>query len=55
MGSISFRESIRWLPEEASEPTSTLVVTSPEGRFVDIRVLRPQGTEGAWPTKEGEF
>lgn len=39
MGSVSFREFIRWVPDEASEPTSTLVVTSPERRFVDLRIL----------------
>ncbi|OTA00360.1 hypothetical protein A9Z42_0079780 [Trichoderma parareesei] len=38
MAGISFRKFIRWLPDEASEPTSTLVLTSPERRFVDIRV-----------------
>ncbi|PON26587.1 hypothetical protein TGAM01_v204597 [Trichoderma gamsii] len=43
MGSLSFRKFIRWLPDEASEPTSTLVLTSPEKRFVDIRVLLPDG------------
>ncbi|TPX08852.1 uncharacterized protein E0L32_009670 [Thyridium curvatum] len=39
MGSVSIREHIRWLPDPPSEPTSTLVLTSPENRFVDIRVL----------------
>ncbi|KAK0746461.1 hypothetical protein B0T18DRAFT_438441 [Schizothecium vesticola] len=39
MGDISLRRHIRWLPDPASEPTSTIVVTSPERRFVDIRVL----------------
>lgn len=38
--SISIRESIRWLPNSASEPTSTVVLTSPERRFVDIRILK---------------
>ncbi|KAI0405355.1 hypothetical protein F4802DRAFT_597189 [Xylaria palmicola] len=38
--SISIRRSIRWLPDAASEPTSTIVLTSPERRFVDIRVLK---------------
>ncbi|KAF5630523.1 hypothetical protein F52700_7203 [Fusarium sp. NRRL 52700] len=33
---------IRWLPDEASEPTSTIVVTSPRlKRFVDLRILLP--------------
>lgn len=45
MGSLSFRKFIRWLPDEASEPTSTLVLTSPEKRFVDIRVLLPDGKD----------
>ncbi|KAI0603119.1 hypothetical protein F4775DRAFT_587647 [Biscogniauxia sp. FL1348] len=40
MASISIRESIRWLPDPASEPTSTVVLTSPGRRFVDIRILR---------------
>ncbi|KAI0165903.1 hypothetical protein GGR57DRAFT_512872 [Xylariaceae sp. FL1272] len=39
---ISVRQWIRWLPEagQAPEPTSTLVLTSPTRRFVDIRVLK---------------
>ncbi|KAK3324407.1 hypothetical protein B0T19DRAFT_443822 [Cercophora scortea] len=40
MGDISHREYIRWLPEGSSEPTSTIVLTSPERRFVDLRILR---------------
>jgi hypothetical protein len=50
---ISQREFIRWLPDEASEPTATLVVTSPGRRFVDIRVLRPEGASNSWPEAEG--
>ncbi|KAI1824900.1 hypothetical protein F4861DRAFT_224142 [Xylaria intraflava] len=38
--SVSIRESIRWLPDISSEPTTTIVLTSPEHRFVDIRVLK---------------
>ncbi|KAI1153043.1 hypothetical protein F4825DRAFT_282474 [Nemania diffusa] len=38
--SISIRDSIRWLPDAASEPTSTVVLTSPGHRFVDIRILK---------------
>ncbi|KAI2637528.1 hypothetical protein GGS21DRAFT_483444 [Xylaria nigripes] len=38
--SISIRESIRWLPDTASEPTTTIVLTSPGHRFVDIRILK---------------
>lgn len=45
MASISFRKFIRWLPDEASEPTSTLVLTSPEKRFVDIRVTLADGSD----------
>ncbi|KAH6855952.1 hypothetical protein B0I37DRAFT_366186 [Chaetomium sp. MPI-CAGE-AT-0009] len=40
MCDISIRESIRWLPEEASEPTSTIVLTTPNRRFVDLRILK---------------
>ncbi|KUI55812.1 hypothetical protein VP1G_03160 [Cytospora mali] len=40
MGSISIREHIRWGTDAPSEPTSTLVLTSPGRRFVDVRVLR---------------
>lgn len=39
MGDISVRESIRWPPAPASEPTSTVVLTSPERRFVDVRLV----------------
>ncbi|KAI1180051.1 hypothetical protein F4777DRAFT_599004 [Nemania sp. FL0916] len=45
--SISCRNWIRWLPDAASEPTSTMVLTSPERRFVDIRILRGLGEEYA--------
>lgn len=38
--SISIRDSIRWLPDPASEPTSTIVLTSPARRFVDMRILK---------------
>ncbi|KAK3897590.1 hypothetical protein C8A05DRAFT_38852 [Staphylotrichum tortipilum] len=41
MCDISIREYIRWLPDVASEPTSTIVLTTPQRRFVDIRVLKP--------------
>jgi len=50
MAHISSRSGIRWgiradsdSETEAvpfAEPTETIVVTSPEGRFVDVRVLR---------------
>ncbi|KAK3679411.1 hypothetical protein LTR78_000972 [Recurvomyces mirabilis] len=42
---ISIRDSIRWLPDEADEPTSTLVLTSGENRFVDIRILKGSENE----------
>ncbi|KZZ99227.1 hypothetical protein AAL_02778 [Moelleriella libera RCEF 2490] len=38
-GSISIRRSIRWPPDDASEPTSTIVLTSPGRLFVDVRIL----------------
>ncbi|CAF3516846.1 unnamed protein product [Fusarium graminearum] len=42
MGTISIRKFIRWLPDEPSEPTTTLVITSPRlKRFVDLRILLP--------------
>lgn len=40
MGSISIREHIKWGAEPPSEPTSTLVLTSPRRYFVDIRILK---------------
>ncbi|OSD07630.1 hypothetical protein PYCCODRAFT_1456372 [Trametes coccinea BRFM310] len=42
--SISERLYIRWLPAEATEPTSTLVLTTPRGRFVDLRFLLPSAS-----------
>jgi hypothetical protein len=38
MASVSHRYSIRWLPDEASEPTSTLVLTLDSGFYIDIRI-----------------
>ncbi len=32
---------MRWLPDEAEEPTITVVLTSAERWFVDIRILKP--------------
>lgn len=43
MASISLRQSIAWLPNPHSEPTSTVVLTSPQRRFVDVRILLPAG------------
>lgn len=45
MADISIREHIRWLPDEASEPTSTIVLTSPERRFVDLRIFKSVASE----------
>ncbi|KAI0632513.1 hypothetical protein C8Q77DRAFT_1074447 [Trametes polyzona] len=39
--SISERLYIRWFPDEASEPTSTLVLTTPSRHFVDLRFYKP--------------
>ena len=49
MGSVSIRRSIRWLPDEASEPTATLVLTSPQRRFVDLRIVKPVAGLGSSP------
>ncbi|MCJ1399604.1 hypothetical protein MMC11_002806 [Xylographa trunciseda] len=49
----SIRKHIRRLPGEATEPTSTLVLTSHESWFVDVRILaatREDGTREALPT-----
>ncbi|KAI1337845.1 hypothetical protein F5Y15DRAFT_425547 [Xylariaceae sp. FL0016] len=54
MASISIRKSIRWLPEPASEPTSTVVLTSPGRRFVDIRILHPVSPERREETTHDE-
>lgn len=43
MGDISIREYIRWPPAPAREPTSTVVLTSPERRFVDVRIIPDDG------------
>ena len=36
---ICTRTHMKWGPAAASEPTSTLVLSSPAGRFVDMRIL----------------
>ncbi|KAG6059915.1 hypothetical protein E4U32_003758 [Claviceps aff. humidiphila group G2b] len=46
-GTISIRKSIRWIPGPACEPTRTMVLTSPQGRFVDVRVLKKGEADGA--------
>jgi hypothetical protein len=39
--SITIRQSIRWLPNEATEPTHTIVLTGPKsGVFLDVRFLK---------------
>lgn len=40
MGSVSIRKHIQWGTDPPSEPTSTLVLTSPRRHFVDIRPLK---------------
>jgi hypothetical protein len=45
MAGVSIRKSIRWLPEDASEPTSTIVLSSVERKFVDIRILKSASRE----------
>lgn len=47
MGSISIRRFIRWPPAFPQEPTSTIVLTSPGRRFVDLRILDPTPAEAA--------
>ncbi|KND86579.1 hypothetical protein TOPH_08786 [Tolypocladium ophioglossoides CBS 100239] len=47
MGSVSIRRSIRWLPASAGETTATLVLTSPQRRFVDLRIVKPVAGLGA--------
>ncbi|ORY63518.1 uncharacterized protein BCR38DRAFT_517016 [Pseudomassariella vexata] len=39
--SVSIRKYIKWGDAPPSEPTSTLVLTSPQRRFVDVRLLLP--------------
>ncbi|KAL1740968.1 hypothetical protein HDZ31DRAFT_46423 [Schizophyllum fasciatum] len=40
-GYLSFREYIRWLPDEATEPTVTIVLSGKEsGAFVDVRFMK---------------
>ncbi|KAJ7619394.1 hypothetical protein FB45DRAFT_1033257 [Roridomyces roridus] len=41
---ISFRDSIRWLPDDASEPTHTVVLTATDsGVFLDVRFEKETG------------
>lgn len=55
MGSISIREHIRWGTESPSEPTSTLVLTSPGRHFVDVRVLRQASSPGSKNPSDEDF
>jgi len=46
---ISHRLSIRWVPEEASEPTNTVVLTgSRTGAFLDVRFFKEIGKTLDW-------
>ncbi|ODV94330.1 hypothetical protein PACTADRAFT_86518 [Pachysolen tannophilus NRRL Y-2460] len=42
---VSKRVSIQWPPEDASEPTTTMVFTAPSDKFVDLRPLKIPQTE----------
>ncbi|RYP10426.1 hypothetical protein DL764_000609 [Monosporascus ibericus] len=54
MACISIREHIRWLPGPPEENTSTVVLTSPGRRFVDIRILlRPGGARAHVSSPDG--
>ncbi|TEA20602.1 hypothetical protein C8034_v008559 [Colletotrichum sidae] len=57
MGSISFREHIAWHPDAPSEPTSTIVLTSPGRRFVDLRIFKsgPNGEQDLHDTDRLEW
>jgi len=47
---ISTRVSFRWVPDPPSERTSTIVLTSPRGHFVDVRLLvASDTTSGSQP------
>lgn len=41
--SVSTRHSIQWADGEECEPTITVVITSPNGLFVDVRELKTGG------------
>ena len=46
---ISHRLSIRWVPEEASEPTDTVVLTGARtGTFLDVRFFKETGKTLDW-------
>jgi len=50
---ISIREYIRELPENATEPTITIVLTSAESRFVDVRIYKATDDSVVTSEKEG--
>ncbi|KAK6082488.1 hypothetical protein SCUP234_04327 [Seiridium cupressi] len=45
--SISIRKYIKWGNGTPSEPTSTIVLTSPQRQFVDVRLLLPLPPRGS--------
>lgn len=47
--SISSRAYIQWLPNPPSEPTSTLVLTSTQRHFVDIRISKDKACASTKP------
>lgn len=48
---VSKRVSFRWLSDPPTEPTSTLVLTSPSGYFVDVRIFNaPEYESSAFET-----
>ncbi|KAM5538588.1 hypothetical protein V8D89_007617 [Ganoderma adspersum] len=50
--SISERLYIRWFPDEASEQTSTLVLTARNRQFVDLRLFKPEDPSGPFTLLE---
>ncbi|KAL8854479.1 MAG: hypothetical protein Q9221_000750 [Calogaya cf. arnoldii] len=53
--SISRRKHYRTVPGDPSEPTSTLVLTSPRGFYVDIRVFKEQQPSSDPKTFDGKL
>lgn len=47
--SVTQRLSIQWGQSPSSEPTDTLVITSPEGHFVDVRALKNHEPHDKFP------
>lgn len=51
---ISIRDYIYWKGSYATEPTSTLVLTSPGSKYLDIRILKPPtASDPALPNEGG--